>query len=99
MLKHDRWTKETSGYSLARAAKLSGVTEGLLILWISTERFKTSIENREAAAKALMGWDRYALTDADVTRLRKMVDGNAKTAVEHVKGTNWKVAELAEAWG
>jgi hypothetical protein len=27
------------------------------------------------------------------------VEGNTKTVAEHVKGTNWKVAELAEAWG
>jgi hypothetical protein len=97
--RHDRWTREASGYSLGQAAKLAGVSEGLLILWINTKRFTPSIKIDEDGAEALLGWNRFVVTDHDLTRLRKMVEGNAKTAAEHAKGTNWKVLELAEAWG
>jgi len=88
---------EPNQFSLKQSAKLAGIGEALLILWIETEQFKPSIELQ--GVENLLGWNRYILTDDDVKRLRKTVEGNAKTAVEHAKGTNWKVAELAAAWG
>ena len=88
---------EPNQFSLKQSAKLAGIGEALLILWIETERFKPSIELQ--GAEKILGWNRYILTDHDVKRLRKIVEGNTKIVAEHVKGTNWKVAELAEAWG
>jgi hypothetical protein len=88
-------TKPTQ-FSLAQGAKMAGIGEGLLILWISTERFTPSIEL--PGTEDLLGWNRFILSGDDVTQLRKLVDGNATVEKEHVKGTNWTVKELAKAW-
>jgi hypothetical protein len=94
--RHARQHKPTQ-FSLAHGAKLAGIGEGLLILWISTERFTPSIELQDGG-RELLGWNRYILTEHDVTRLRKIVETGAKVKMEHVNGTNWTVKELAEAW-
>jgi hypothetical protein len=97
------------------------MSEGLLILWISTGRFKpsgvsslksTDFAKDSIAARALaswtgegeeaLGWNRFTFTDADITRLRTMVEQTAvaQTKVEstHSKGTNYTVAQVAKMW-
>lgn len=93
------FTTKGSGYSLARAAELTGISEGLLILYVSTGRFRPSIEHQEPGSKELMGWRRFVVTDADLKRLRKMVEGNAEVQNKHVAGTSWTIKQLALAWG
>jgi hypothetical protein len=64
-----------------------------LLLDRSNPLYKTLIRDNpkiEAAA--------FLFTKADISRLRKLVDGNATVEKEHVKGTNWTVKELAKAW-
>jgi hypothetical protein len=105
--------------NLKQGAKAAGISEGLLVLWIATGKFKPSVstslksdgsskpEERALAAYAgkgeeAFGWSRYALTEADVERLRKLVEetaqGREQTATKHQKGAAYTVAELALLW-
>lgn len=108
-------------YTMKQSAHQVGITEGLLILWISTGRFKpsgvaslksTDFAKDSVAARALesytgkgeeaLGWNRFWFTDADIIRLRNMVERTAvaQTKVEstHIKGTNYTVAQVAKMW-
>ncbi len=104
--KADRFTKLNgewrAGFSLSAAAKMAGISDAVLTLWIDTGRFTPSIENRDPGAKVLLGWNRFSLTKQDVTRLRKLVESNVadreKVATEHVKGSDYTVQELTALW-
>ena len=108
-------------FNIKQAAAKVGITEGLLILWISTGRFKPSVETKDTSAglsgiakqawesysggpdEHAFGWNRFTLTDADLKRLRAMVEETAeramKTGSTHTPGTNYTVQELAVLWG
>ena len=106
--------------NLKQAAGKVGISEGLLILWVSTGKFTPSIESSlkstdftGIAARALesyagpgeeaLGWNRFVLTDADLERLRGMVEETAQRKVRaesaHKPGTHYSVQELAALWG
>ena len=108
-------------FNLKQAAGKVGISEGLLVLWIATGRFKPSLETQDTSAgltgiskrawevysggpdEHALGWNRFALTDADIDRLRGMVEQTAeraaKTGSTHTPGTNYTVQELAALWG
>jgi len=101
-------------YGIQEAAEQVGISEGLLILWISTKRIVPSIElstandpifekyptlkNYAGKDGELFGWNRYAFTDDDVKRLRR----TAKRFKEWKGGTkeikSYTTADLAEEW-
>jgi hypothetical protein len=80
--------------NIKHAASEVGISEGLLILWINTGKFKPSIEistannNLKGTAKKAFesfapdgeafGWNRFQFTDSDVDRLRGMVEQTAQ---------------------
>jgi hypothetical protein len=108
-------------FNLKQAAAKVGITEGLLVLWIATGKFKPSVEASDTSAglsgiaklawesyaggpnEHALGWNRFALTDADLQRLRAMVEETAERAIKtgstHVAGTHYTVQELAVLWG
>ena len=108
-------------FNLAQSAAKVGISEGLLILWIATGKFKPSVEVADTSAgfagvakqawesyaggptEHALGWNRFSLTDADIDRLRGMVERTAerttKTASAHVAGAHYTVQELAALWG
>lgn len=85
-------------FTIKQAAAKAGITEGLLILWISTEKFRPSVELSTASHKLtgvakkafeafapdgeLFGWSRFQLTAQDVKRLGSMVE---QTAIRKLK--------------
>src|SRR5277367_963549 len=92
-------------FGLKQAAAMSGVTEGLLILWVQTGRIKPSQENNfslPGRTEPALGWDRYLFNEKDIAKLRSMVE---QTTVKkskqpaHVKGAHYTVQELATEWG
>jgi hypothetical protein len=107
--------------NIKQAAGKVGISEGLLILWISTGKFKPSVEASDTSAgltgiaklgwesysggpnEHALGWNRFALTDADVDRLRGMVEKTAERSAKaesaHVPGAYYSVQELAKLWG
>src|ERR1700746_825608 len=99
---HNVFSVKGEGFSLARAAKLAGISEGLLILWITTERF-TPVElecpdifnDRECPFQ----YRRFVVTDANLRDLRKLVENARLAETAHKPGSNWTVKELSEAWG
>jgi hypothetical protein len=69
------FTADGSGYSLDRAAKLAGISEGLLILWIDIGRFTPSLEADDlSVGNHIRGWERFTVTEVDLTRLRKSLE-------------------------
>jgi hypothetical protein len=108
-------------HSVKQAAAKVGISEGLLVLWISTGKFKPSVEASDTSAgltgvaklawesyaggpdEHALGWNRFALTDTDVDRLRVMVEATAERAIKtgstHVAGTHYTVRELSVLWG
>ena len=81
---------------------MTGMSEALLILWISTGRFEPSIEmelKNPFSGEDLLGFNRYVLTEDDVKRLRKLAESSSKAEEDHKAGTNWTIKQLAEAWG
>jgi hypothetical protein len=100
---HNVFSVKGEGYSLAEAAKLAGITDGLLMLWISTERFKP-VELTPPAIFAEFKpvpfeHRRFVVTDANLQELRKLVETTRVAETAHKPGSNWTVKELAEAWG
>jgi hypothetical protein len=101
------WAANASGYSLERAAKLAGIGEGLLILWIETGRFKpmelTPPDVFEEFDPVPFQYRHFLVTNANLRDLRRLVENSApvreKAKFEHVKGTNWTLKELADKWG
>jgi hypothetical protein len=107
--------------NIKQAAGKVGISEGLLVLWISAGKFKPSVEASDTSAgltgvaklawesysggpgEHALGWNRFALTDADVDRLRGMVEKTAertaKAESSHVAGSHYSVKELAALWG
>jgi len=92
-------------FGLKQAAAMSGISDGLLILWIQTGRIKPSQENSfslPGSTEPALGWDRYLFNDEDIAKLRSMVE---QTTVKkskqpaHVKGAHYTVQELAVEWG
>jgi hypothetical protein len=107
-------------FSVKQAAVKAGISEGLLLLWISTGKFVPSFESSlkstdftGVARRALesyagpgeqaLGWERFSLSDADLERLRGMVEETAQRKVRaesaHKPGTHYSVQELAAVWG
>ncbi|MGH9684452.1 MAG: hypothetical protein ACRD4S_12690 [Candidatus Acidiferrales bacterium] len=106
-------------FTVSQAAAKSGIDEGLLILWISTGKFRPSIASADTSAGLTgigkqafesyagpdvhaFGWQRFALTDDDLKRLRVMVEETAERVSKnptHVAGTHYSVQELAALWG
>ena len=90
--------------NLRRAAELAGISEGLLILWISTGKFKPSIElagTIPGEDVPAFGWNRFLFDDEDIEKLRALIKRTTKTkaASSHVKGSHYSVKELAAIWG
>src|SRR5271163_1328804 len=99
--------------NIKQAAGKVGISEGLLVLWISTGKFRPSVEASDTSAgltgvaklawesyaggpgEHALGWNRFALSDADVERLRGLVeqtaDKKAKAESSHVKGSHYSV--------
>jgi hypothetical protein len=98
-------------FNLKQAATRAGITEGLLIFWISTGKFLPSVELSTAnhtfswlpKGTEIFGWDRFALDETDLDRLCSMAEraGEQKIRVEssHIKGAHYTVQELAALWG
>src|SRR5262249_39642456 len=40
----------------------------------------------------------YVFSQSDITRLQNLVDYGRAFEKQHVKGTNWTIAELARTW-
>jgi hypothetical protein len=100
---------EQSVFSLAQSAKMAGISEEILVLWVSTGKFKPSIELKgtiPGQEKSPFGYHRFSCTEDDIKRLRALVDQTAEPmskptkgeSKEHVKGTNYTVQELAKLW-
>jgi len=100
---HNVWTATASGYSLARAAELTGISEGLLILWISTERFRptemTPPDILEEFKPLPFQYRRFLVTEANLKTLRTLVENARVAETAHKPGSNWTLKELADAWG
>ena len=80
-------------YSLKQAAERAGISEGLLILWISVGKIKPSVnlnttsEGLAGIAKQafesiapdgeMFGWNRFQFTDSDIERLEELVADTA----------------------
>jgi len=99
---HNVFSAKGEGYSLERAAKLAGISEGLLILWITTERFTPveldrpdDLDGRDCPFQ----YRRFVITDANLRDLRKLVEKTRAVATEHKTGSNWTLKELADATG
>jgi hypothetical protein len=93
-------------FGMQKSAMMVGVTEGLLILWVQTGRFKPSIElagTIPGSNEPAFGWNRFLCTDGDIERLRRLTEQTEvkKSKVEsgHVKGAHYTVQELAALWG
>jgi hypothetical protein len=96
---------------IKQAAEKAGISEGLLIFWISVGKIKPSVNMStahvvlpdERTGIELAGWDRFLLSDEDIEQLQKMVEDTAdkKSKVEatHVRGQHYSVQELAQLWG
>ena len=90
---------------------MAGISEALLALWLETNRFVPSMQlqlltpDRSHPLHDILMRDhaqvfskQYVFNQADITRLRSMVDSGRAFEKEHVKGTNWTIAELARSW-
>jgi hypothetical protein len=109
---HNLWSANASGYILAKAGELAGISEGLLIYWISTERFVPSVELERPdifdEQKSLsFQYRRFLVTDDDLQKLRQLVEGTVAKRdnneaeiknVKHIKGTHYTVQELGIFW-
>jgi hypothetical protein len=97
---HPAGRSKPTVFSLAQGAKMAGITEGLLVWWISTEHFIPSIEL--PGTKNLLGWNCIVLTEEDVKRLRKMVEHSINRTepswVDDGKQENFTVAQVASLW-
>src|SRR5208282_3464437 len=96
-------------FGLEQSAKMAGISEEILILWISTGKFKPSIELKGAIPgqeKSPFGWHRFSCTESDIEKLRALAEQTAEStpkptkgaAKDHVKGTDYTVQELAKLW-
>jgi hypothetical protein len=108
---------KTTWFNVCQAAKMAGISEALLTLWLETERFVPSIDspaiplpdpshrlyNILSRDYAKSFGKPFVFTQADITRLRKMVEGSAakrdNAEIKHVKGAHYTVQELATLWG
>jgi len=98
-------------FGIKQAAEKAGISEGLLIFWISVGKFKPSVDLTTShyvfpdgrAGIELAGWNRFFLSDKDIEQLRKMVEGTAdkkaKVEAAHVRGQHYSVQEVAQLWG
>ena len=107
-------------FSIKQAAAKAGISEGLLLLWVSTGKFTPSIGSSlkstdftgshvahwnltQGQVKRLLAGIVLCLTDADLERLRAMVEETAQRKVRaesaHKPGTHYSVQELAAVWG
>jgi hypothetical protein len=110
-------TKPTH-FNLQQAARMSGITEAVLSLWVETERFVPSIEmpalglpDRSHPLHKILSRDHaksfekaFVFTQADIERLRKMVEtASLKLPLDKVwtddgKQENFSVAQVASLW-
>ena len=90
---------------------MAGISEALLSLWLETERFMPSVQlqiplpdqshplyNVLVRDHGHVFKKHYVFSQGDITRLQNLVDSGRAFEKEHVKGTNWTIAELARAW-
>ena len=100
---------EQKVFSLAQSAKMAGMSEEILNLWISTGKFKPSVELKGTIPGQLQspfGYHRFSCTEQDIEKLRALVEQTAEPTPkpakgqpkEHVKGTDYTVQELAKLW-
>jgi hypothetical protein len=108
-------------FNIAQAAKMAGVTEALLTLWVETGHFEPSIEvpplpppDRSHPRYEVLSRHRedfpktygkaFVFTQADIERLRKMVEkASTKPPIDKVwtddgKQENFTVAQVASMW-
>jgi hypothetical protein len=96
-------------FSLAQSAKMAGISEEILALWVSTGKFKPSIELKGAIpgqSQSPFGYHRFSCTEQDIEKLRALAEQTAEPTPrltkgqpkEHVKGTDYTVQELANLW-
>jgi hypothetical protein len=110
---HNLWSANASGYTLAKAAELAGISEGLLIFWITTERFVPSVESErpefvDEQKNLSFQYRQFLVTDDDLQKLRQLVEGTVAKRdnneaeikkIEHIKGACHTVQELSTLWG
>jgi hypothetical protein len=100
---------EQKVFSLAQSAKMAGMSEEILILWVSTGKFKPSVELKGTIPGQLQspfGYHRFSCTEDDIKRLRTLAEQSAEPTPkpskgqpqQHVKGTDYAVQELAKLW-
>jgi hypothetical protein len=94
---------------LEQAAAKVGMSRELLTLWVSTGKFKPSIELKGTVpgqSQSPFGYHRFSCTEDDIKKLRALVEQTAEPTpkltkgqpTEHVKGTDYTVQELAKLW-
>lgn len=98
-------------FGLEQSAKMAGISEEMLILWISTGRFTPSIELKgviPGQSNSPFGYHRFSCTEQDIKKLRRLAEETAQVSKSehrparksiHVKGTLYTVQELAAEWG
>lgn len=98
---------EQNIFSLEQAASMVGMSEELLILWVSTGKFKPSIEIKgviPGQSKSPFGYHRFSCSEEDIEKLRALAEHTAEPTpkltkgADHVKGTDYTVQELAKLW-
>jgi hypothetical protein len=105
-------------FNLQQAARMSGITEALLTLWVETERFTPSIElpalplpdpshplHKNLSRDYAKSFEKdFVFTQADISRLRQMVEkASLKLPLDKVwtddgKQENFSVAQVASLW-
>jgi hypothetical protein len=100
---------EQNIFSLEQAAAMVGMSEELLVLWVSTGKFKPSMEIKgviPGQSKSPWGYHRFSCTEDDIEKLRALAEQTAVPTLkpakgqpkDHVKGTDYTVQELAKLW-
>jgi hypothetical protein len=100
---------EQKVFSLEQSAKMAGISEEILVLWVSTGKFKPSIELKGSIpgqSQSPFGYHRFSCTEDDIKRIRALAEQTAEPtpnpakgqSKEHAKGTDYTVRELAKLW-
>jgi len=100
---------EQNVFGLEQSAKMAGISEEILTLWISTGKFKPSIELKgtfPGQSQSPFGYHRFSCTEDDIKKLRALTEQTAEPTPkpakgqsrDHVKGTDYTVQELAKLW-
>ncbi len=80
---------EQNIFSLEQAASMVGMSEELLILWVSTGKFKPSIEIKgviPGQSKSPFGYHRFSCSEEDIEKLRALAEHTAEPTPKLTKG-------------